>query len=106
MGVERGKFLRVRRIFDRISPNRPERFAYKFSPPKILKIFFRCGLQKRSSCVFLQTLGAIFAQILKDFAQIFRDFGRIFYQSKLLECSCTPASYTALGQQCPTEIAS
>jgi len=49
-------------------------------------------------------VGAIFAQIFRDFAkvftdvaQIFMDFARIFTESKLLGCDCTPctpASYT------------
>jgi len=34
-------------------------FIYKFSPTKIMKTFW-CDLQKRSSCDFLQTLGAMF----------------------------------------------
>jgi len=63
-GVGAGKFLRVQRIFDRIFPNLTEtfceHFAYKFYPTKIMKSFFWCELQKRSSCVFMQTLGVIF----------------------------------------------
>jgi len=99
---------RSKRIFEgakdfaRISLNLPEKFcalfAHKFSPTKIIKIFFWCDLQKRS---FLPTLvadflcqtslGAIFAQIFRDFtrifrsfAQIFRDFAQIFDKSELL----------------------
>jgi len=67
---------------------------------------FWCDLQKRS-CVFLQTLGAIFwrqqrwAPFLPRFSEIlsafFRNFARIFNVSKLLGCACTsptPTSYT------------
>jgi len=64
-------------------------YAHTFSPAKITKIFFWCGLQKeRSSCVFLQRLGtmfwspttlcAIFDQNFMDFVKIFRDFAWIF----------------------------
>jgi len=58
-------------------------FVYKFSPAMIMKIFFWCNLQKRSSCDFLQTLGAIswsqtplgvvFPDVRRS-ANIFRDF--------------------------------
>jgi len=64
-------------------------YAYTFSPAKITKTFFWCGLQKeRSSCVFLQRLGimfwspttvcAIFDQHFREFVKIFRDFAWIF----------------------------
>jgi len=53
-----------------------------------MKALFVVTSKKRSSFVFLQTLGAIvcsqttlgviFAQIFRDFAQIFRDFAQIF----------------------------
>jgi len=39
--------------------------------------------EKRSSCVFLQTLGAIYARIVRDFAQILKEFSQIFDKSKL-----------------------
>jgi len=49
-------------------------------------------------------LGAIFAQIFREFVKVLRDFARIlwdssriFTKSKLLGCictPCTPASYT------------
>ena len=35
-------------------------FAYKFSPTMITKTFFGVTSKKRSSCVYLQTLGVIF----------------------------------------------
>jgi len=35
-------------------------FDYKFSLTKIMKNFFWCDFQEKSSLVFLQTLGAIF----------------------------------------------
>ena len=88
--------------------------AYKFSPTNIMKTVFSVTSKKRSSCVFLHTLGAVFsnqtlgtrfcpdfqgfipdiqdfsqffrdlAQIFKDFAQMFRDFVRFLDKSKLL----------------------
>jgi len=45
------------------------------------------GMKKKRSCVFLQTLGAIFVQIFKDFRQI-----------KFWESSCTLASYTRASE--------
>ena len=64
IGVRAGKFLGVRRIFAQISPNLPEKCLWDFC----LQIFptqrswkhFWCDLQKRSSRVFLQTLGTVF----------------------------------------------
>jgi len=41
-------------------------------------VFFGVTSKKWSSLVFLHTLGAIFAQIFKDFAQTFKLFFRIF----------------------------
>jgi len=83
----RRQILGVQRIFARISPNLPENFCatfgYRFSPTKIMKTFFSMTFKKRSSCIFLQTLGAIFARIFRVFAQIFRDFDRIFDKSIL-----------------------
>ena len=46
-------------------------FAYKFSPTKIMKTFFRCDLRKLSSYVFLQRLGGSFLKSNK--------VGRHFY---------------------------
>jgi len=62
-------------------------FTCNFSPTKIVKTFFWCDLQKRSSCVFLQTSGAIFwsqATFGAIFTRIFRDFAQIFSKSKRL----------------------
>ena len=65
----------VRRIFARISQTCPKScatFAYKFSPTKIMNWRpFLVWHLKKPSFVFLQTLGAIFAQIFRDFAQTF-----------------------------------
>ena len=72
-----------------------------FLPQRSWRRFLGMTSKKRPSCVFLQTLGAIFstanvgrhnqtalgavfAWIVRDFAQIFRDFARIFDKSKLL----------------------
>ena len=96
IGVGVGKVLRVRRIFARIFPNFPETFvcdfAYRFSPTKIMKTFFGVNSKKMSSCVFQQTLGAIFlnqttldavfVRIFRGFALIFRDFAQVFDKSK------------------------
>ena len=77
-------------------------FAYKLSSTKIMKTFFWYDLQKRHSCVFLQTLGAIFeikqrwttflsrfsfgdfVHIFRDISQIFRDFARIIGKLNVL----------------------
>jgi len=63
IGLGAGTFLGLRRIFARISPNFPEvfcaTFSYKLSSQRSLRPFW-CDLQTRSSCVFLQTLGAVF----------------------------------------------
>jgi len=57
-------------------------------PQRSWRPFFGVTSSKRSSCVFVQTLGAIFwsqttlgaifARIFRDFAQVFRDFAQIF----------------------------
>jgi len=60
----RGNFRGAKDLF----PNFPKlarkvfstTFAYKVSPTKIIKDLFLVWPPKRSSCVFLQTLGAIF----------------------------------------------
>jgi len=62
-----------------------------------MKTFFWCDLQKRSPCVFLQTLGAIFwsqTTLGAIFTRIFRDFAQIFRKSKLLGGACTHTSNT------------
>jgi len=74
IGVGGDKFLGVRRIFARIFPNLPEKFwsilptNFSLKDHEVLfwdgllfwdEVLFWDDLQKRSSCVFLQTLGAI-----------------------------------------------
>jgi len=84
VGVGASTFLRVRRSFARNFPNLPETFWATLPINFSLKgheVHFWDDLQKRSSCVFLQTLGtilwnqtrlgAIFVRIFRDFAQIF-----------------------------------
>jgi len=74
-------------------------FAYNFSPTKFIKTFFWIDLQKRSSCVFLQTLGAIFLSqttLGAIFGQICRDFAQIFSKSKLLGVALAQPSRTPL----------
>ena len=92
IGVGAGKFLGVRRIFVRISPNLSKQFLCAFSPQifshKDHEDFFLVWPPKKvlmcfsatDGCHFLSqtTLSAIFAQIFSDFDQIFRDFVRIF----------------------------
>jgi len=80
------KFLGVQSIFAQIFPNLPEKLFFIFCG-----LFFGVTSKKWSSLVFLQTLGAIFAQIFRDFAlifksfvRIFRDYAQIFNKSKLL----------------------
>jgi len=65
IGAGTSKFLGVRGIFVRISPNFPESFcatfAYNFSSAKINEChLFGVTSTKRSSFVFLQMLGLIF----------------------------------------------
>jgi len=89
----------VRRIFAQISPNLPETFLCDFCLQIFISwrpfyLFLVWPPKNRSSCVFLQTLGAIFsnqttlgiifARIFRDFAQIFKDFARNFDKPKLL----------------------
>jgi len=65
-GVVASKFLEVRRIFARISPNLPEKFccvtfAFKFFPTTIMKTLFLVWTPKKGLHLFFpQTLGAIF----------------------------------------------
>jgi len=51
--------------------------------------------KKWSSCVFLQTLGAIFARTLRDFSQILPGF---LTKQNFWGWICTPASYTTVQQ--------
>ena len=80
-GLGAGKFLVWQKIFVRIFPNFHERFLCNFYLQMLSledhEDLFRCDLQKRSSCDFLQTLGA-------NFMRIFRDVAQIFSKSKLL----------------------
>jgi len=79
-------------------------FACKFFSLKDHEDHFWDDLQKRSSCVFLQTLGAILLNqtrlgaILPGFSEILPRFLRIlpqiFNKSKLLGVRLHPASYT------------
>jgi len=66
-------------------------FAYKISPTKIIMTFFWCDLQKRSSCVFLQTLGAIFEvkQLLVKFLP------RFSANQTFWGCACTHCTPTS-----------
>jgi len=57
--------------------------------------------KKLSLLIFLQTLGAIFAQIFRDFAKIFRDFARIFNKSKLLGVPLHPLNPRLLHHWLP-----
>jgi len=81
IGVGAGKCLGMGRIFARIFPNLPEtflcNFAYKSSPTKIGEDPIWFDFLKMSSCVFLQTFGAIlagFSGILSGFSTN-QDFG-------------------------------
>ena len=101
IGVGAGKCLGVRRMFARISPNLPEKFcatlAYRFSLTKIMKIFFadfQTSVFVRSSCVFLQKLGAIFLNqaTLGWNAGILPGFSTT---QKLWGWACTPCTLTS-----------
>jgi len=90
--------------FSQTCPKRFGRLCLHIFSLKDHEDLFRDDVQIRSSCVFLQTLGAIlwnqttldaiFARIFRHFAQIFKDFARIFNKSKLLGVLLHPASYT------------
>jgi len=85
IGVAASKFLGVRRIFARISPNLPEScatFAYKFSPTQITKAFIWCEHQEKMySFVFLKAIGRHYLKshnvarhFCPDFQGFFPDF--------------------------------
>jgi len=80
VGVGASIFLQVRRSFARNFPNLPETFWATLPIIFSLKdreVLFWDDLQKRSSCVFLQTLGAILwnqTRLGAIFAQIFKGF--------------------------------
>jgi len=91
IGVGASKFMGCEGFFPELPQICPKRcwatFAYKFSPTKIMKTFFWHDLHKRVFICFSAnvgrhflsqtTLGAIFAQIFRDFAWMFRDFAQI-----------------------------
>ena len=85
------QILAVRRIFARISPNLPVKllcnFCLQIFSHKDHEYLFWCGLQKRSSCVFTQTLGAIF-EVKQRWAPLLPWF--YFWG-----CACTPCNNTA-----------
>ena len=92
-GEGAGKFLGMRKIFARKVLGD---FAYKFFPQRSWRPFLG-NLQKRSACVFVQTLGAILwnqTRLGTIFSRNFRDFAQIFNKSKLLGVRFHPASYT------------
>jgi len=96
IGVAAGKILGGRMIFSRISPKLPEKFFVqllptKFLPQRSLKTLFWCDLQKRSSCVFLQTFGAIFWS-QATFGGILT---QIFSKSNLWGCACAHCTSTS-----------
>jgi len=120
IGVGAGKFLSVRRIFSRISPNFSEKRLGRSLCEHFLKQnFFWDDLQKRGFHMILQklvgifsnqtTLGAIFSQIFRDFARIFTDFAqiskyfaRIFTKSKHLGVRFHPLNLRLLHHwSCP-----
>jgi len=91
IGLGVAKFWGLRRILPEFLYTSPKSFcatfSYKFSPTKIIKTVFWCNLQKRFSCVFLQTLGAIFwsqARLGAIFTRMFRDNAQVFSKSNLL----------------------
>jgi len=110
IGVRAGKFLEVRRIFDQVSPNLPEKllcdfFAYKFSPTKIMKTFFGVTSKKRVFICFSPNVGHYFlklnthwAPFLPRFSGILPRYLRILpgflTNQNFWGCACNPASYT------------
>ena len=86
---------RVHRAFARISPNYPENFLcdflLNFHPPRSWRHFGMTS-KKRSSCVFLQTFGAI----VPGFSDILL---RFLTNQNFWGCACTPASYTVVYNQ-------
>jgi len=96
IGVEAGKLLGCK-----ILPEFPQTcpksfcptFAYKFWPTKIMKTSFWYNLQNKVSCVFMQTLGAIFLSQTTLGAistRIFRAFAQIFRNQDFWGCACNP----------------
>jgi len=97
IGVGASKFLGVRRIFARISPNLPEKvfctFCLRVFSHKDHESLIWCDLQKMVFICFSANFGR---HCLKwnngghHFAQIFRDFSRIFDKSNLFEVHLHP----------------
>jgi len=124
IGVGPRKFLEVRRIFARISPNLPESccttFANKFSPTKITNTFF-CATSKKNVfiCFFENRWASVFevtqrwAPFLPGFSGISLRFSGILSKYSGISprfltdqifwgfaCTpCTPASYTTGPEQ-------
>jgi len=99
------KFLGVRRIFAAFAQTFPKSFcapfAPKFSPQRTWITVFGVTSKIGPDWVFLQTLGAIFAQIFKDlapnfqrFCPNFQGFCPNFWQIKTF---CIPASCTTVA---------
>ena len=90
VGVGASKFLGVRRLFARISPNLPESYCAtsptNFLPQRSRRPLFGVTSKKRSSVAFRKTVGVIFAQIFRNFAQSFDN-------SNLWGCAWTAVPY-------------
>jgi len=93
--VVAGKFLRVRKIFFRISPNLPEKCLGHFLCEYFLMKTVFGITSKKGSCnsphvgrhffkIKSDYVEHHFCHLFREFAQIFRDFDRIFTKSKLL----------------------
>jgi len=129
--VGAGNFWVEQRIFARISPSLPEKFfcdvCLQIFSHNDHEDFFDVTPEKRSSCVFLQTVSAnfwsqttlgaifvrifrnsvqifrVFVQIFRKFAQIFRHFARFSTNQNFrgaLSPPCTPASCTTARNKC------
>ena len=102
VGAGAGKFLGLRRIFARISPNLPEKFfvqfCLQFSPTKIMKTFFWCDLQKKVFMCFFANLGVIFwsqTTLGAIYSRIFRNLLRFSTNQNFRGCACTPCTPTS-----------
>jgi len=84
-------FLVLRRIFARIFPNLPEKFfcgfAYKFSPAKIMKIFFWYEHHKKVFMSFSAKVGRHFFPDFRRLRTDFQGFCPDFRQIKTLGCA-------------------
>jgi len=104
----RQSFWRCKRFLPDFPQNCPKSFcaifAYKFYSTKIVKTFFGITPKKRLSCIFLQTLGAIFwnqttlGAISARFPEILPKFSGILPGFSTTQnfwgWACIPASYT------------